>query len=249
LPVAVINSALERRYFSNGRAIGSRIEPLYRYTEDRRLYTIVGVIQEPKRFGTGLDATPAIFLSMQQLGLPDRSVLIRTVGNAAALTNAVRDAALAIVPGETMVGRLQTGEAYLSDSTARVRFLSWLLSSFSGLSFVLVLVGTYALVSYDTARRKREVGIRMALGASPARIKKMVALGTAYPVIVGIILGAAAAYTFARTLSAILYGVSPADAGSFGIGALSIVAVALAASYFPARRAARIDPLAALRHE
>ena len=249
LPVAVINSAMARRYFPNGHAIGAQIEPMYRYTDERKLYTVVGVIQEPKRFGTGLDAAPAIFMSMPQLGMGVRTALIRTSGNATQLTNAVREAALAIVPGETSVTRLQTGEAFLSESTARVRVLSWLLSSFSGLAFVLVLVGTYALVSYDTARRTREVGIRMALGASPAHVKKMVALGTAYPVIVGVVLGALSAYAFARTLASLLYEVSPADTGSFAIGVLAIVAVALAASNFPARRASRIDPLAALRHE
>jgi len=248
LRVAVINSAMERLYFPKADAIGARIEPFYRNTDKVELYTVVGVVQEPKRFGTVLDAAPAIFLSMQQS--PDyRSVLIRTFGNPSALSNAVRDAALAIVPGEMMVGSIRTGEDTLSEFTARTRFLSMLLSAFSGLALLLTLVGTYALVSYDTARRTREVGIRMALGATTGRVKRMVVLGTTYPIVAGVFLGAIAAYGFAKTLSSLLYGVSPADFGSFGIGALAILIVAAAASYIPARRAARIDPLQALRHE
>jgi ABC-type antimicrobial peptide transport system permease subunit len=124
-----------------------------------------------------------------------------------------------------------------------------LLSAFSGLALLLTLVGTYALVSYDTARRTREVGIRMALGATAGRVERMVVLGTAYPIVAGVALGAVATYGFARTLSSLLYGVSPADLGSFGLGAIAILIVAAIASYIPARRASRIDPLEALRHE
>jgi len=248
LPVAVINSAMERLYFPKADAIGARIEPLWRETDKAQLYTVVGVIREPKRFGTGLDAAPSIFLSIQQ-SPGYRFVLIRTFGNPSALSNAVRDAALAMAPGEMMVGSIRTGEDALSESTARARFLSMLLSAFAGLALLLTLVGTYALVSYDTARRTREVGIRMALGATAGRVKRMVVLGTTYPIVAGVFLGAIAAYGFAKTLSSLLYGVSPADFGSFGIGALAILIVAAAASYIPARRAARIDPLEALRHE
>jgi putative ABC transport system permease protein len=249
LPVAVINSAMERLYFPRADALGARIEPFWRETDKAQLYTVVGVIQEPKRFGTGLDADPAIFLSMQQSETSHHSVLIRTFGNPSALSNAVRDAALAIVPGEMLVGRLRTGEDTLSESTARARFLGMLLSAFSGLALVLTLVGTYALVSYDTARRTREVGIRMALGATAGRVERMVVLGTTYPIVAGVALGAVATYGFARTLSSLLYGVSPADLGSFGLGAIAILIVAAIASYIPARRASRIDPLEALRHE
>jgi predicted permease len=248
LPVAVINSAMERLYFPKADAIGARIEPLWRPTDKVQLYTVVGVIQEPKRFGTGLDAVPAIFLSMQQTR-EYRFALIRTFGNPSALSSAVREAALAIVPGEMMVGGLSTGENTLSEATARARFLSMLLSAFSGLALLLTLVGTYALVSYDTARRTREVGIRMALGATAGRVERMVVLGTAYPIVAGVALGAVATYGFARTLSSLLYGVSPADLGSFGLGAIAILIVAAIASYIPARRASRIDPLEALRHE
>ena len=121
LPVAVINTAMERLYFPKADAIGARIEPFWRDTDKKQLYTVVGVIQEPKRFGTGLDAAPSIFLSIQQ-SPAYRSVLIRTSGSPSALSNAVRDAALAIVPGEMMVGSIRTGEDTLSESNSPCAF-------------------------------------------------------------------------------------------------------------------------------
>jgi putative ABC transport system permease protein len=248
-PVAVINSAMEQRYFANRDPLGARIEPFYRYTDKRELYTVVGVVEEPKRFGTGLDAEPAVFFSMNQIPVAGRSVLVRTSENPAALIGPMREAALAIVPGEMSVGNFRTGQDVLSDSTARARFMGTLLSAFSGLALILTLAGIYALVSYDTARRTREVGIRMTLGATSARVMRMIFLETVFPILVGIGAGAVAAHAFGRSLSAMLYGVSPADFASFGIAAVAIVAVAAIASYVPARRAASVEPLKALRYE
>jgi predicted permease len=248
-PVAVINTAMARKYFGNREPIGVRIEPSLRFTDERVLYTIVGVIDEPKRFGSGLSADPAVFLDMPQFPTQDRSVVVRTAGTPSTLIEPLRRAALAIVPGAMSVARLQTGEDVTAASTGRARFADALLTTFSSLALVLALVGIYAVVSYETSRRRREIGIRMALGATPRRVKRLVARGVGSRVATGIAFGIAAAYAFGRTLSSLLYGVSPSDPGSLLTAALAVAAVAFLACYLPARRAAAIDPVRTLRLE
>jgi len=247
-PVAVINTEMARRYWPSRDPIGARIEPFGRIT-DKQLYSVVGVIEEPPRFGTGLKADPAVFLSVDQIRLNYRSVLIRTTGNPRALIVPLREAALAMAPADVTVGNVQTGNDMVSLSSARMRFTGLLLTCFSGLALLLALVGIYGLVSYATTRRTREIGIRMALGASPDRIKRMLLIETGFQAGAGILAGLGLAYLFSKSLQAMLYGISPVDPVSLLTAALAIASVALAACYVPTWRAARVDPLVALRHE
>jgi putative ABC transport system permease protein len=249
-PVAVINAAMAERYFAGRDPIGVRIAPKsLRWTDDEVLYTIIGVVDEPRRFGSGLPADPTVFLDITQVPLSSRWVVVRSSGDPAALLTPLRQAALAIVPGAMAVGRLQTGEDVTAESSARARFAGWLLTAFSGLALVLAVVGIYAVVSYETSRRHREIGIRMALGATPGGVRRLVARGVGLQVGAGILGGLIAAYLFGRTLSGLLYGTSPSDPASFAEGALAMIVVATLASYLPARRAAAIDPIEALRRD
>jgi len=249
-PVAVINAAMAERYFAGRDPIGVSIAPKsLRWTDDEVFYTIIGVVDEPRRFGTGLAADPTVFLDITQVPVSSRWVVVRTSGDPAALLTPLRQAALAIMPGAMSVGRLQTGEDVTAESSARARFASWLLTAFSGLALVLALVGISAVVSYETSRRHREIGIRMALGATPRGVTRLVARGVGLQVGAGILGGLIAAYLFGRTLSGLLYGTSPSDPTSFAEGALAVIFVAMLASYLPARRAAAIDPLLALRRD
>ena len=248
-PVAVINTTMAERYFAGHDPIGARVAPSLRYTDKAVPYTVVGVLDEPNRFGSGLQADPTVFLDMTQVPLQSRSVIVRTSGDPAALVEPLRAAALAIMPGAVSIANLQTGDEVTSESSARTRFTSWLLTAFSGLALVLALVGIYAVVSYETSRRYREIGIRMALGATPQGVKRLVARGVGLQVGSGILGGVIGAYFFGRTLSALLYATSPADPVSFAAGALAVISVTMLASYLPARRAAAIDPLKALRRD
>ena len=181
--------------------------------------------------------------------LQSRSVVVRTSGDPATLLAPLREATLSIMPGAMSVGNFQTGEEVTAESSARARFVGWLLTAFSGLALVLALVGIYAVVSYETLRRYHEIGIRMALGATPQGVTRLVARGVGLRVGAGILGEIIGAYLFGRILSGLLYATSPADPASFAAGALAVISVAMIASYLPARRAAMIDPLKALRHD
>lgn len=249
LPVAVINEAMAERYWSDRNPLGLKVQPKNRRTEEKIWYTIVGVVHEPKRFATGDAPQPAVYLSYSQLSLSSMTVLVRTAANPKGLAAEMRSAALQMAPGYMFVGQVQTGDELISESSAMPRFTSQLLTAFSGLALLLALVGIYGLISYYTSRRTHEIGIRMALGAQREDVMRLVLKEGMLIVALGVAIGVVAAGAFARTLESLLYGVTATDMNSFAASAVVLVIVALAACYIPARRAMRVDPMVALRHE
>jgi putative ABC transport system permease protein len=249
LPVAVINEAMAERYWRDRDPLGMTIRPSWGRPDKGVSYTIVGIIQEPKRFASGETPGPTVYVAYSQEPLPLASILVRTAAEPKGLAAALRAAALQMVPGHMFVGQVQTGDDLISESSAMPRFATQLLTAFSSLALLLAVVGIYGLISYYTSRRTHEIGIRMALGAQRGDVLQLVLKEGMLIAGLGVAIGIVTAGAFARTLRSLLYGVTTTDVSSFVVSAFLLVIVALAASCIPARRATRVDPMVALRYE
>jgi putative ABC transport system permease protein len=175
-------------------------------------------------------------------------VLARTVGDPAAVSRSIASAASGVDSG-IAIAEVSTLDGMVSDAASQPRFRTVLLASCATLALVLAAAGLYGVIAYTVSRRTTEIGIRMALGAGTADIIVMVVGEGVRLSIVGIVIGIAAALALTRLVSSLLYGVAPADPVSFVISAVVLLAIALLSSYLPARRAAEVDPLVALRAE
>ena len=249
LPVAVINRAMAERYWPGSDPLGRRLKPMWRFTAREAAYTIVGVIEEPKRFGSGDNPEPAVYQMFDQVSPPSFSVIIRTSGDPHAIASIVRIAALEMRPGQTFVGRTRTGGDIVSQSSAKLRATTVLLSLFTFLALTLAALGVYALVSYHTSQRTHEIGIRVALGASRTDVLRLVFREGLALVALGILLGLALSFSLSRVLRSLLYEAPAIDFRAFGAATLFFLMVALVAIYVPARRATKVDPMVVLRYE
>jgi putative ABC transport system permease protein len=180
-------------------------------------------------------------------GLSDPNLMVRAAGDPGALASAIR----ATIRGldKDVPVKLTTMDALVADSVSQRRFQMRLLALFAGLAAMLAAVGIYGVIAYSVSQRTHEIGIRMALGAERADVVRMVIRQGMEMAGVGIAMGIAGAVAFSRILGAQLYEVSATDAGTYMTVSLLLMAVALAATYIPARRATAVDPLIALRYE
>jgi putative ABC transport system permease protein len=249
LPVAVINQAMAERYWPGVEPLGQRVQPYFRYSDKSISYVVVGIVHEPQRFGTGGAPKPAVYLASAQALLPFSSILVRTSADPRSLADPLRSAALKQAPGQMFVSQVRTGDDLISESSARSRITVILLAGFAGLALVLGMIGIYGLISYYTAQRTREIGIRMALGATPLKVFRLVLKEGMSLVGLGLGFGLIFGYGFAKSLASLLYATSPGDFVSFAAAAAVFGVVAFAACYIPARRATRVDPMTALRAE
>lgn len=248
-PIAVIaNAALAARYFPDGGAVGRRIAPSF--VPEGVWFEIVGVVGDLE-FGSLDDhARPALYATTTQFPSDDLNLAVRTDGDPASLSNAVAAAlrevepTIAIYDVRTMRQRIMG-----SQSTFIRRYPAFLLAAFSAAALFLSAVGIYGLVAYSIGRRTREFGVRLALGARPADILRLVLRQGMGLTLAGVGAGVVAAFGLTRLLSSILFGVAPTDVLIFTGSALLLLAVALVACYRPARRATRLNPVEALRYE
>jgi ABC-type antimicrobial peptide transport system permease subunit len=185
---------------------------------------------------------------MGQQPVPMLSAVLRTTGDPAALGRTAQQAILGVDP-DVPAYRLRTGDQLLGRSLARRRLLVTLISSFAAIALVLALLGLYGVLAYGVAQRTREIGIRMALGAAAGQVLAGVVRQGMIIASLGAVAGLAGALAITRVLKDALYNVSPLDAGVLLVAPLALLVVALLACAIPARRAARIDPVLALRHE
>jgi len=245
--VAVINQTLARRFFSNQNPVGKRI----RFNPDRPdEVEIVGVAQDAKYTSLREEMAPTIYVSwLQSLpGLGQMNFEVRAAGDPANFLAAIRQAARE-VDGNLPLFDVKTQAEQASQSLAQERLFAALLSFFGALALALAALGLYGVLAHSVAQRTREIGVRMALGAEARHALRLVIGQGMLLVCVGVAAGLILAYWLMKWLSRWLYDVGATDPLTYGAIALSLVGVALLACWIPARRAAKVDPVIALRRE
>ena len=240
--VAVINEKVAKEYFERRDPLGQKIT--FRGVER----TLVGVVADTTYSGLGAPADFQIYVPYAQGTFPGLHLAIRTAGEPLSLAESVR-AAVRDVDPQTRATRFSTMEGLLSQSIVQPRFYAWLLGAFGFVALALSAIGIFGVMSYSVSQRTREIGMRMAVGAERSDVLRLVVGDGLKLTAGGVAIGIAGGLALTRFLSSMLYGVRPSDAATFAVVSLLLTAVALAACYFPARRAMRVDPMVALRHE
>jgi putative ABC transport system permease protein len=245
--VVVINSAMARRYWPGGDPIGARVT-LGDPADSSSWRTVIGVVGDVRQNALNDEPYPQLFLPLAQA--PQRAMLLlaRTTGSPSASAGPIRRAVTALDP-DLPVSEIRTLDERLDQSIAQPRVSMMLLAIFALMALVLAAVGIYGVLSYTVTQRTRELGIRMALGAESNSVMRLVVGQAMVPALIGVGLGLAGAWGATRLMSSLLFGVSATDPVTFIVVALFLLAVALLASWVPARRATRVDPLIALRAE
>jgi ABC-type antimicrobial peptide transport system permease subunit len=189
-----------------------------------------------------------MYFPMAQVATSRAAVVLRASGDPAALAGALRGAVLGLDPA-LAVAEVRPMRGVIAEATARPRFSAMLLATFAGCAVLLALVGIYGVVANGVTQRRGEFGVRIALGARPADVARYVLGGSLRRAAAGVLLGLGGAAALTRLMASQLYATSPLEPGVLAGGALLVVAVAAAATWLPARRATRVDPLQALRAE
>jgi putative ABC transport system permease protein len=255
--VVILNDTMARRYWPGEDPIGRRVVLGSRERQGRvragsgnepDWMQVVGVVGDMR--GRALDAEPRpeLYLPYWQWPWYEVDLVVRTSGDPAAAAAALRREARQL-DRDALITEVRMMEEILDGSVAQPRFRAWLLGAFAGAALLLAAIGIYGVTAYSTRQRTREIGIRMALGALPASVLRMVVLEAVRLAALGAAIGLAGSVAAGRLLSALLYGVSATSWPTFTAVALLLAAIAVGAAFMPARRAAQVDPLAALRQE
>jgi len=247
-PVVVINEALARKYFANEDPLGKRVA-FDRYPDSTSFWrTIVGVVGSERQEGLELEARPEFFAPVKQDDNGSRTILVRTTVDPASIIPAVR-ATITSANAGVAVNRVRTMSEIRDAALARRRFVMTLVITFAGAGLLLSLVGVYGVMAQLARGRRRELGIRVALGAPLAGIQMLVVRKGLVLAVLGTSIGILGAVAATRTMSGMLYGVAPSDPMTLLAVALLLTGAAVAATLPPARRAARVDPIETLRIE
>jgi putative ABC transport system permease protein len=246
--VAVVNRTLAEREWPGQDPIGKRISLGNDTGNPDDWMTVVGVVGDSKRDDLQSGPRPGIYLSVNTFTIPFMGVVVRTTAGEAAALSAVRTAARALDP-ELPVTEVETLDRILERATGQPRFRATLIGAFAAAALLLAGVGLYGLISYSVAQRVPELGVRLALGATPAEVGRLV-LGQGLSLAaLGIAIGLAGALGVARLIEGLLFSVSATDPWVYAGLAGLLLALSAAACYLPTRRAMRVDPLVALRAE
>jgi putative ABC transport system permease protein len=249
--VVVINASMAKTYFPGENPLGKRLQLGATPDKDVPTMEIVGVVGDV-RPGLGVDPQTEMYLPYRQadLVLPvfQLSVVLRTASDPQLQTAALRSALAEVDPNQPLV-RVRTMEENMAATVAQPRFRTWLIGIFAALALILAAVGVYGVMSYTVTQRTNEMGIRVTLGAQPEDVFRIVVGEGLRLAFAGVGVGILAALALTRLLQSFLFGVSAYDPITFGGVALILTFVAVAASFFPARRATLVDPMVALRYE
>jgi len=247
--VLVVNEAFARKYFPGEDVIGKRVESgATNGNEENVLREIVGVVGDAKQLAVSADPDPIYYFPYKQMTWGIGTIVLRTDVPPLQVESAVRAALAELDPLVPMYG-IRTGDERAAVAVAIPRFLMTLMASFALIALVLTAVGLYGVLSYTVARRRREIGVRIALGAGRRAVVGLVMREAMALVVAGLALGAVLASLTARLLERVLFGVRPGDPLVLVAGCVVLVIAGLTAAYLPAARAASVDPMQALRTE
>lgn len=243
--VAVITDAMARRFWPDEDAVGKQFRP---QSFGEPLVTIAGVIADVHHFGLDQEPRPEYYLPHAQLHARTMVVVARTAGEPLVLAGALREQVRSLDP-QLPVAEITTMEQLVGRSVALPRLYLSLFSVFAAVALLLAAIGIYGVTAFSVTRRTREIGVRVALGARSADVLRMIVRQAMTLALIGLGIGLIAALLLSRALSSLLYDLSPTDPLTFAGVALLLAMVALISAYLPARRAARVDPMVALRAE
>ncbi len=246
--VVLVNQALAKRFWT-GSPIGRRVNP--GFSDPKVWFTIVGVVEDTKNAGMDKPAGPELYFQVRQVSQflgSNVSFVVRGSNNSAPLEGSIRSAVRELDPS-LPVYNLWSMDEVVSKSMVQPRFLALLLATFSGIALFLAAIGIYGVMAYSVAQRTQEIGVRMALGARPLHVLRLVFQQSLGMLLIGTVIGLAGAFALTRLMRTLLFEITATDPLTYVtvIGLLTVVA--LLACYIPARRAAKVDPLIALRYE
>ncbi len=247
--VLLVSESLAARFWPNQDPIGKRIKlPFNPGRDDEPWRTVVGVVGDVKQYGLDKPGTSAVYLPHAQHPVSFMTLVVRTSGDPAEMAGTVRQAVQKLDPDQVPT-EIATMSDVMASSIQMQRFSMLVLGAFAMLALALAAVGIYGVMSYVVAQRTHELGIRIALGARLGDILGLVLKDGLLLATTGIVLGAAAAFALTRLMKSLLFGVVPTDVPTFVVVCFCLMVVALVASYLPARRATKVDPLVALRNK
>jgi putative ABC transport system permease protein len=252
--VLLINQTLARSGFLGDHPIGKQV-----YAMGRTPWEIVGIVSDVRQFDLDQEPDPQIFVDYRQepppppmfagQGPPPAPYFaVRTTDEPFAVASSVRSIVRELEPQAT-VDNIATMEQLVSNSLSRPRLYAVLLGLFAAVAVALTAIGIYGVMAYSVTQRRREIGIRMALGAQRGNVMALVLVQSVVLTAIGIVLGVGGAFAVTRYLAQMLFGVTPLDPATFVVVSLLFASIAALASFVPARRATQVDPLVALRSE
>jgi predicted permease len=244
LEVAVVNETLARQYFGGRNPVGLR----FGLGDNPDNIEIIGVVADAKYFNLRQNPVPMAYYPFQQV-MPARmnSLIVRARGDATTVAASLRNAIIGVRPD--LLQDVRTLSSQIDDSLFTERMLARISGFFGILALALTCIGLYGLVAQGVTRRIREIGIRIALGAARGEVVRMVLRETLMVSVAGLAIGAPLAVGLSRLIGSFLYGVKPNDPAVLGGALLTLLAASILAGYLPARRAARVDAMVALRYE
>jgi len=245
--VIVIDEEFARRYWPGEEAVGKRIK--LGIDSDAPVLTVVGVVGRVKMEGLSQDSKRVQgYFAFAQMPYGGMTVITKATTDPNQLIGAVRQQVKAVDPDQPIYN-IRTMNEIRSDSVAPERLNLTLLSIFAGIALVLAVVGIYGVMSYSVTQRTHEIGIRMAIGAQPRDVFKMVLRQGMILALIGVAVGLLGAFGLTRLMATMLFGVEPTDPATFAAIAVLLTCVALVACYLPGRRATKVDPVVSLRYE